>query len=237
MSHFNDLSFLPEDYLATRRARRANRLFSALLAITIVAVSAAYIVADASVLALRTEHRDVMRAYQQESLRLKQLDELRKQHDQIAYRARLAEALVEKNPRSELLTGLTDLLPPGTALLELNLESKARPRTPAKPETTTKAPAASSKKKAKQPAEPPKPEPLIYDQSIKLVGIAYTDLQVARYMDALKRHPQLNDVDLILSRQFEYQDEPVRRFEISLRLNDRARAQPSDRNGTLAGGN
>jgi Tfp pilus assembly protein PilN len=237
MSHFNDLSFLPEDYLATRRARRANRLFSALLAITIVVVAAAYVVVDASVLALRAEHRDVMQAYQQESIRLKQLDELRKQHDLIAYRARLAEALIEKNLRSELLTDLTDLLPPGTALLELNLESKARTRATPNPETNTKTAAAASKKKAKQPAEPPKPEPLVYDQSIRLVGVAYTDLQVARYMDALKRHPQFADVDLILSRQFEYQEEPVRRFEISLRLNDRPRPATQDRNGTLAGGN
>ncbi|HQY87940.1 MAG TPA: PilN domain-containing protein [Tepidisphaeraceae bacterium] len=215
MAHFNDLSFLPEDYLATRRARRANRLFSMLLGIVIVAVAGAFVVADASVMALRSEQRNVTKQYDQENLRLKRINEIRKRHEQIAYRARLADSLIEKLPRSKVLTEITQCLPQGATMLDLSLDTKARPRI--KP-VETKAVKTSKKPKPTVPAA--LPEPLVFDQTIKIGGVAYSDLQVAQFMTSLKSSDYFDEVDLIQSKQFVYCDEDVRRFEVSLRLAD-----------------
>lgn len=214
MPHFNDLSFLPEDYLATRRARRANRIFSMLLGIVIVVVAGAFVVADASVMALRAEQRNVNKQFDQENLRLKRINEIRKRHELIAYRARLADSLIEKVPRSQVLTDITRCLPQGATILDITLENKARHRV-----KTVEAKPEKSPKKSKPTVAAP-PEPLVYDQTMKIGGVAYSDLQVAQFMTSLKACANFDEVDLIQSKQFVYCDEDVRRFEVTLRLVD-----------------
>lgn len=216
MSHFNDLSFLPEDYLATRRARRANRIFSMLLGIVIVAVASAFVVADTSVMALRAEQRRVNKQFDQENLRLQRINEIRQRHEQIAYRARLADSLIEKLPRSQVLTEITRCLPQGATILEISLDSKARQRPKSIPVKVEKV-----AKKSQSTATTP-PEPLVFDQTIKIGGVAYSDLQVAQFMTSLKSCEFFDEVDLIQSKQFVYFDEDVRRFEVSLALVNRS---------------
>jgi Tfp pilus assembly protein PilN len=82
---------------------------------------------------------------------------------------------------------------------------------PVKPVT-----AFEQKKAAAAPA-PPKPK--VYQVTIKITGVAYSDVQVSDFIQALGRHEFFQDVNLIVSEQFTYNNDEVRRFQLEMTLN------------------
>ncbi len=217
MSMPNDLSFLPDDYVARRAKARANRLCGSLLLVTILSVAGAFTYAQNSLAQLKQEHAAVNEQFRLESERLKRLDTLQKQQSELARRARLAESLIEKNPRTEVLASLKEELPAGTSLLEVVLGSKVRPvvKTPEQILAEKQA-----RKSAVKDATTEEPAPKLYDVNLKLAGLAYTDMQVADYINSLGRSRYFEDVNLLVSREFLYQNQMVRRFEVEMRVRD-----------------
>lgn len=218
----DDLSFMPDDYLSQKSIRRTNHLCSALLLAVLVALGGAFLWSRSGLLSLRAEHAQVSDEFNIEADRIKRLDELRKQHESILHRAQLADSLIEKLPRSVMLTSLRSHLPEGAALVEFTLNStEIIPPRPA---------ATSSSKKPKKPdpkTPPPPPEPKRYRQFIKLTGVAYTDLQVAQFIGNLVRSEYFEEVSLIQSRPFKMGRDNVRRFEVEMRVrSDAAVARP-----------
>lgn len=204
------LDFLPDDYVAARARDRANRLCGTLLAIVIFSVAAAFGYAESSLRSLREQHAEITADFDREAARLAQLDTLRKQQQAVNRRATLAEALVERTTRTTLLSELTSLLPDGTSLAELTMASKVRVRvkTPAEVLAEKQAPKG-------QPVIAP-PEPKRYDVTLKLVGLAYTDVQVAQFISRLGRSRCFDDVNLLVSREFTHEGQLVRRFEVEM---------------------
>jgi Tfp pilus assembly protein PilN len=205
------LDFLPDDYVAARNRARANRLCGALLAIVIVSVAGAFGYAEMSLKSLRAEHETVTADFDRESARLAQLDTLRTQQQSVARRAMLAEALVEGTTRTALLGELTSLLPDGTSLFDLTLASKVRERVKTAEEILAEKQATRSTKPT-----PAIPQPKHYDVSLKLAGLAYTDVQVAQFISRLGRSPLFDDVNLLVSREFSYDGQLLRRFEVEM---------------------
>jgi Tfp pilus assembly protein PilN len=211
----NDLNFLPDDYVLARRRARANRLCGSLLAIVIVGIAGAFQYAERSLEALRAEHAQVSADFQREADRLQQLETLQKQQQILARRAGLAEALVERVPRVELLGELKELLPTNTSLMEVSMVSKVRPVIKTVEEQLAEK-RASSDPKAK--ATPPEPKPKFYDVTLKIAGLAYTDVQVATLINRLTRSRYFDDVNLLVSREFSFDGQLVRRFEVEMRV-------------------
>lgn len=221
MSQPNDLSFLPDDYVASRAKARANRLFGSLLLITIFSVAGAFTYAQRSLEALRKQYVAVNEDFRRESDRLKRLDTLQKQQQELSRRAKLAESLIEKSPRSEVLNEIRSALPAGTSLMEVAMGSRVRAivKTPEQ----LLAEKQARKNKAKKEAEAPAIEPKLYDTTLKVVGMAYTDVQVAEYINRLSRSNYVEDVNLLVSREVTFQDQPVRRFEVEMKVRSEPR--------------
>lgn len=230
-----EVSFLPSDYLSNKTKKRTNRFCSALLLAVIVGTGGAYVWAKNSLDKLTAEHAAVTKQFNEEAERIKRLDELRRQSESILRRAKLADALIEKMPRSEILADIKRAMPEGVALLEFSLDSKQRVKPKASVLQALSEKNAAKNKNTREPAAPPpEPEPPEYDQTVKLVGVAYTDVHVAQFITNLNADPGFGEVTLLLSKQYEYLKENVRRFEIEFRLVPAAKDAVNQRERQLA---
>lgn len=209
MNQPNDLSFLPDDYVASRARARATRLCGALLATAIITVAAAFTFAEQSLRDLRIEHAQVSEQFRRESERLRRLETIKRDQEAVAARANLSEALVEKAPRSELLADIKDSLPAGTALADFVMSSRVvvTPKTPEQ---------LLAEKKANREKKVAAPEPKIYETSVRITGIAYNDGQVAQFINAMTKSRYFKDVNLLVSREQQFDGQAVRRFELEM---------------------
>jgi Tfp pilus assembly protein PilN len=178
------------------------------------AIGTAFHFAEASMADLERQHAAVARHYAEAARRIEQVKLLQDQQRTMAAQAELSQSLLEKIPRSYLLAQITNALPAGVSLLDLQMESKRR-SAPAAPQTQFQKHGSRLKEKD----APPAPQPQVFDVHLKLVGVAATDVQVAQFMGQLLRSKLLEEVNLTYSQEFKQEDEMLRKFEIEMRLN------------------
>lgn len=175
MSSPNELSFLPEDYLARKARRRANILCGALSVVVMGTIGTAFALSERSMRGLDAELAEVDARYAEAAGRIDAVKRMHAKQKQIVQQAELAAALVEKVPRSNVLATFTNSLPPGVSLLDLSLESRVRqPSTPAGGATAfdARAAALAAAQKKPGPAEPTKYDVSIMMDTSYLVGSA-----------------------------------------------------------------
>jgi hypothetical protein len=68
-----------------------------------------------------------------------------------------------------------------------------------------------------KPAKPPE-QPVVFDVSLKLTGVAATDVQVAQFINHLSRSELFNDVNLAISDEYQMEGDKVRKFVINMNL-------------------
>ena len=221
-------SFLPEDYLDQKAERRTNLISLSLFGIVMVSVFAAFLVTNRQWSQVKDARGSINEQYEQAAAQIETLNELEQQKDQMLSKARLAAALVERVPRSVLLAELVSRMPNRLGLLEFELKSqKIQPtRTaPARRSSTrrlrpTRALTREQAAQAKQ--ETKKVEPPRYHVSLRMVGIAPTDVEVSRYISELNAYRLLKDVNLVSSEEHKFEGEKMRQFEITMTLNPKA---------------
>lgn len=207
-----ELSFLPEDYLERKARRRANLLCGALSVVVMGTVGAAFAMSERSMRGLDARLAQVDQQYNEATVKIAQVQKLHAAQKQIVQHAELAETLVEKVPRSNILAELTNGLPPGTSLLEFSLDSVQR-SAPPPPQGSAQGQTAADPKKAASPG---------VDVKIRLTGIADNDVQVAQFISKLNRSPLFKDVNLLISDSFQQDKATLRRFQIEMVLNPEA---------------
>jgi len=234
----NQLSFLPDNYLERKAQRRTNVLCAGLFLVVLVGIGSTFSFSERL-------NRDIDRTYDAklkeftgEAKRIHQAEKMQEKQRTMARQAELAASLLEKVPRSFLLAEITNAMPPGVSLVEFNLESKLRNAKPIAPvgasafEKKTIA-EAQEKVAAAVAADPVKR----YDVSMKLTGIAPTDVQVAEFIRKLNQSKMLKDVNLIITDQLSDKDggsEQLRKFQVELTLDPNAEVQTTDNNKTVA---
>ena len=211
----SELSFLPEDYLERKARRRANLLCGALSVVVMGTVGAAFAMSERSMRGLDARLAEVDQQYTEATVKILQVQKLHAAQKQIVQHAELAETLVEKVPRSNILAELTNGLPPGTSLLDFSLESVQR---------STPPPAQGSGQGAAQAAgaDAKKAQAPAVDVKIRLTGIADNDVQVALFISKLNRSNLFKDVNLLISDSFQQEKQTLRRFQIEMVLNPEA---------------
>ncbi len=117
--------------------------------------------------------------------------------------------LLEPVPRSILLASLTNNLPPGVSLLQLNLVQKEPKRIPV---------SATSKYKAKQAKKAMAAQPKVSPEKrletrIDIEGIAPSDIQVAAYIERLSSSSLLDNVALVESKELKTQNSKLKTTE------------------------
>jgi hypothetical protein len=119
------------------------------------------------------------------------------------------------------------------SLLDLTLESKLRvakgdadaaPQSAFEQKKAKLEAARKAKKGAKDGAveEKPKEKPKAYDVTLKVTGVADTDVQVAQFMTRLNASRLLKDVNLVVSDVFDQDGVVMRRFQVEMTLNPNA---------------
>ncbi len=213
-----DMSFLPEDYLEKRLQRRTNLICVSLFVVVMAAVVAAALVTDRQRTEVRALQEKVNNDFAEAAKRLEQLETLQARKQQMMNKARVTATLLERVPRSLILSELTNLMPATLSLTELGLETRVvRASQSLSMTALEKAKAAA---RANGDADAP-PEIVVPETEVlmQLEGTAPTDVEVAQFMAALGQCPLFKDVNLAFSEEVTLDERNQRRFRVDLALN------------------
>jgi len=237
----NQLSFLPDDYLVRRAQHRTNLLCASLFVVMIGAIAIAFTISERTMRDAEQRHAVVDAQYTEAAKRIKQLQQMQDKQRVLARQAELSSSLIDRVPRSYMLAQITNLLPQGVTLTDLDLNTRKRVATQADMKT------AFEKKKAAKPGAKGKadnlpPLPDAQDIGLKLSGRASTNAEVAQFMTKLKESELFSSVDLVISSQFDRganvdaAGAELRKFTIEILVNPKADVRPAAgvRNTTAA---
>src|SRR2546423_12579588 len=122
----NELSFLPDDYLARKAARRTNVICAIMFAVVMTGVVGTFSVMDREVKKAETEHTAVEAEFAEAARPIAQFQQLQEKERTMSHQAELSASLLEKVPRSVILADVTNSMPTGVSLTDFTLESKKR---------------------------------------------------------------------------------------------------------------
>lgn len=213
-------SFLPDDYVRDTREKRRGFASIALFAVVLGAVLAAFLVTNRQWTEIRTAQAEVNEATESAAGGIAEMRKLEAIRAQMMEKAELARGLLEPVPRSVLLACLVNTMPEAVSLLSLELVSEEiKPEKPAASETARGGDAKSRRSaRSKEPAAPPKPEPIRRSVLVNVTGIAGDDIEVSRWMNELSRIPLLSSVRLETSEEQAVDGRAMRQFRISMRI-------------------
>jgi Tfp pilus assembly protein PilN len=231
MASPNQLSFLPDDYLERKRSRRTNAIFASLFVVVVGSVFGAFTMTRKSLAALEGEYTAVDNQYAEAAKRIELVRQMQEKQRTMAGQAELTAGLLERVPRSHVLAEVTNAMPAGVSLLELDMQSRVRAVAvaPPRPAGTAGSITTADATRAAQDTARRAPEPRRYDVFMRLQGVAANDVQVAGFITRLGQSKLFRDVNLVISEEFKSEDTRgtggagVRKFTIELGLEPNAR--------------
>src|SRR3954466_8687032 len=122
----NQLSFLPDDYLERKAARRTNAICAVLFLVVIGGVGSVFTISENATKAIDKQFNKIQDQYIGEARRIEQVAQMHDKQRRMARQAELTASLLEKVRRSDILAEVTNCMSPGISLVEFNLESKPR---------------------------------------------------------------------------------------------------------------
>ncbi len=231
-------SFLPEDYLAVKAARRTNLIGVGLFIVVTFGVIGAFFVTNRQWNDVRQYQETVNVRYATAAAEIEQLKQLEVQEGDLLDKAELTAALIERVPRTTLLAELINRGPDQMTLLEVDVMSERTDRRVAS--RSKKKPEAKSlaKKSRKSNVRKEEEENVIlapqYKTRIKIIGVAPRNQDVATYLRGLQACELLRNVEMIQSAETIINDRLVYEFRIEadLDMNADARSiEPVERKG------
>jgi Tfp pilus assembly protein PilN len=238
-------SFLPQDYVARKNELRANLICLSLFGVVMFAVIAAFFVTNRQWLQVKAEQEAVTLQYTQEGARIEQFKRLEAQKLEMMEKAETTTALLEKVPRSKLISELVTRMPADITLLDLQLISK-RIKEPGPSPTSIHATASASRTGPAQPGvqnlgarpagsistvkagprpEEQRPQAPRFDFTLKLTGVAKVNNNIADYIQALKASPILENVDMVKIDGVSIEKLDLRKFQIEATIRKDADAR------------
>lgn len=213
------INLLPEDYRQRRSQHRANLICMLLYGVVIASVGGAALVSERSSRNTRDVCKRINDSYAQAARLIDEMHLLEEQKRTMLRRAETSAALMERLPRSYVLAMLTNALPEGASLTSLELNVKpvlARPVS--RRDRKTKHGIVAKKRKMTKPSVPKTA------LSMTITGSASTDVQVARFIANLAKHPLTELVDLVFSKEMKIGEETSRQYKVTVRLQPNADA-------------
>src|SRR4051794_32154889 len=126
MSAPNQLSFLPDDYLARKVQRRTNVICATLFLVVMGAITSAFMLSERATAAVVARHEAVVAKYSEEAKKVDTVQQMQEKQRRMAHQAEVTASLLERVPRSYLLAEFTNSLPPGVSLIDLSMDSKLK---------------------------------------------------------------------------------------------------------------
>jgi hypothetical protein len=225
MSSPNQLSFLPDDYLETKRQRRTNVICAGLFLAIMSGIGFGFTSVEKSLRKVEKEHDEVVKEYADAATKISQQRQMQEKHQRLNAQAELTASLVEKVPRSRLLAELTNAKPAGVSFKDVSLDSKLRSGGGGggggKSQFEVKRAAMEAAAGAAKPAAPT-PQAKNYDVTVKVTGRADNDVQVAQFMAKLNQSELVQDVNLVVSDEEVVNGTRMRQFQIEMQINPTA---------------
>jgi Tfp pilus assembly protein PilN len=232
-------SFLPQDYVARKAEMRANLICLGLFGVVMFCVVAAFFVTNRQWMQVRKAQAAITTQYTQEATKIEQLKLLEKEKSEMMDKAEITTALIEHVPRSILLAELITRMPDDITLLELSLISKRIKDTQPPPKDAKQGPqiktlssAAPTKpaagKDKPDPKDVPSAEKIIppkFEYTLKMVGVARVNNNIADYIQSLKSCPLLENPDLKYIKEITIEKLDLRKFEIEVTIRKDADAR------------
>ena len=225
----NDSSLIPDEYVADRLEIRRTVIGVILFVIVMIGVVGAFFVTNRQWDSVRVRQAEVKIRYEDVSAKIARMEELRVARDDLVKRAELASALVSHVPRSYLLAGLIERMPPRVSWTSLKLTSREiveadpekgaesarlRPRGPAAAPVRTRGRKAVGRDDVDL-------EPKRYRTSVVLVGMAPDEVDVSMYVAALQEFDLLRMVMPDSTEVVDVDDVPMRKFKITMEIDAR----------------
>lgn len=223
----NQNSFLPEDYLDRKIARRTNLICVGLFMVMIAAIGAAFFVQNRQDQGTRAELVKVNDSFTKRAEQLRQIKELQDRQQQMIEKAKVVRQLVERIPRSIIVAEMVNNMPPALSLLEFDLETKAQPA----PRNLTAIDRARAKQQKDKDKQDGKVEIVPRQVFVNIEGIAQLERQITEFMGNLTHHRLFDNVGLEFIEQDTIEKTDLFRFRITMELNQSVlfeRSAPED---------
>lgn len=228
-----NINFVPDDYVQNNESRRMNFMYIILFIVVMMALGGVFGIIKMRQRSLQAKEKAVDVEMLKKQDDIKKVDALQAKSKAMMKTALMTAELLEPLPRSVLLASLTNNLPEGVSLVQLNLVQKESKQVKAPVGANTKFDKASqaqqSQKNAKagEPENKLSPEKLLETQ-IDIEGLAASDLQVAAYIEKLNSSILLENVALVESKEQKIDDITFRQFKLTAMLKKDVRLTKED---------
>lgn len=209
-----NVNFVPDDYVKSNESRRTNFMYLVLFALVMAGLGGSFVTIKIRQRAVTAKEEFLSAKAAQAQEAIEQFEALQTRRKIILKTALTTAELLEPVPRSVLLASLTNNLPAGVSLLQLNVIQKEPKRTK-RVVAPNKYKKAQSKKAAAQAKE--SPEKLL-ETYMDIEGVAPSDLQVAAYIKQLIGSALLDNVSLVESKERKIEDTVFRQFKLKAML-------------------
>lgn len=203
------INFVPDDYVQQRRASRSNILYLMLLLAMLGAIGITFGFIKMRQRSVQTELAQLNNRMAEAQQQIAQLEELKTKSKTMMSTMVMTAELLEPVPRSIILASLTNNLPSGVSLLNFGLEEKETQVY--RPASSNTASSRYNKTNAKTPATTPQKT---ITTSLKIKGIAPSDIQVAGFISRLSDAILFDKVSLIESKEIEIDKIKYREFHL-----------------------
>ncbi|MHC4116894.1 MAG: PilN domain-containing protein [Planctomycetota bacterium] len=225
-----NIDFVPDDYVRGNESRRTNLVYLVLFAVVMTALAGSFAAIKVRQSACKTNERLVNNKIDEIREIIKQFEQLQEKRRAMMKTALTTAELLEPVPRSVLLASLTNNLPNGVSLVQLDLVQK-QPQQTARAGTSSKYKAAQRRaSKGGDKGEGENPEKFL-ETHISIGGTAPSDLQVAAYIERLTNSSLLDNVALVESTERKVDDNMVRQFKLTAMLRKDAHLSKGDVEG------
>jgi hypothetical protein len=167
---------------------------------------------------------------------INQFEELQARKRDMMKTAVTTMELLEPVPRSILLASLTNNLPEGVSLSDVDLIQKQMKQNPAvaktsKFQSTQGQNTNGSQQNGKSQNQASENPEKMLETYIDIGGVAPSDLQVASYIEHLSSSILLDNVALVESKEFKIEDNTLRQFKLSAMLRKNVQLSKEDIEG------
>ena len=223
-------SFLPKEYVKGRSQLRANIMALFLFMLVLAGVVGAFVVNHQRWRRVHHEQKLVATSFEEEAAKIKQLEELETQREELLERAEVVTALKDRVPRSVIMGEIVRAIPSGLTLTEFNMEGERikppPPKKDAKASPKTRTISGKSVGAGKdEEEEKPKVLPPKFKFTLSIEGIAIENDQVADFLSSIKASPLFSEVELPLIDETIIDKESYRKFKVTMVLRDQADAR------------
>ena len=216
-----NINFVPDDYAQSNESRRTNLIYLVLFAVVMTALGGSFVSIKIRQRACMTSEELINARMTEIKEAIKQFEELQTKKREMMKTALTTAELLEPVPRSILLASLTNNLPAGVSLLEVNLIQKQSKENSTASRTSkyqaAQAKASQANGSQQQNSAPENPEKLLVTH-IDIGGMAPSDLEVASYIEQLSNSSLLDNVALVESKEYKMEDTTLRKFKLSAML-------------------